>query len=223
MNRLTVMITTHYEDGLSYRRLIGTLNSFKLKCSVDYYPTYIIGYDKHNEDNSYLEKLLKIKEATVVYGDYLGIGGSLSLLEKNINSKYIFNLEHDWSIEKHINLNKIMDIMDKYNYVNYIRFNKRNNIIFDPFDSVLEKEDKITEIPLLKTWSYSGNPHIVRTEFFKKIVVPQIRDSIWKGHHKRAMEAPMTELIKSYPEDFYKYGTYIYGDFNDEAIVRHIE
>jgi hypothetical protein len=118
--------------------------------------------------------------------------------------------------------------MDKYKFINYIRFNKRNNIEFEPFDSKLEPEQRVKEIDLLKTWSYSGNPHIVRTTFLKNIIIPIIFNSSWRNHPKKGIENPLTETIKGdintlgYQETCNKYGTYLFGKLNDPPIVTHL-
>ena len=114
-----------------------------------------------------------------------------------------------------------MDIMDKYEFINYIRFNKRNNIEFPPFDSKLEPETRVKEIDLLNTWSYSGNPHIINKKFLKEFVIPNIYNSKWRYHPKKGLENPLTEIIK---EDLTcnKYGTYLYGKLGDPPVVTHL-
>jgi hypothetical protein len=85
-----------------------------------------------------------------------------------------------------------------------------------------------TNLPLIKVWNYSGNPHIVKMKFFKSIVIPTMLKSKYRRNPKRGLEASMTELINldreiiGNQECHEKYGTYLYGDFNDGPYVAPI-
>jgi len=177
--RLTVLTTTTFEDENSLNNLNKTICSFRENCIVDGY-IHIVGYDKHiNDDIKYLEEIKDIQNIKVIYGNNLGIVGNLLLMNRMVKTDFVFILEHDWIFNRKLDLNNIMDIMDKYEFINYIRFNKRNNIEFPPFDSKLEPETRVKEIDLLNTWSYSGNPHIINKKFLKEFVIPNIYNSKW--------------------------------------------
>lgn len=223
LNNITLLVLTHRNSNTIFR----TIDSFKSMVDKDI--PIIIGYDNHN-DNIYkqiLETYCKNYNYSLVVTDNSNLSQNLINSIENINTKYVFILEHDWEFISNINLSSLITLMDNYNNINYIRFNKRKTILFEPFDSPLE-EINIDGINLLKVWSYSGNPHIVRTSFLKDIVVKVIEISKWKNHPKRGMEASMTELIKLKAKKFglgtshNMFGTYIYGKMGDNAVVTHI-
>jgi hypothetical protein len=220
MKRLTVLTTTTYDNQNSFENLKRTINSFRDNCNLNEY-LHIVGYDKKSQDDaSYLENIRSISNIIVNYGNNLGIAGNLILLNRMVKTDFVLILEHDWIFNKKLDFNMIMDVMNKYEFINYIRFNKRNNIEFEPFDSKLVYEDRVKEIDLLKTWSYSGNPHIIKKKFFKEFVIPIIINSSWKNHPTKGVENPLTEIIKTDTKK--DYGTYLYGKLNDGPIVTHI-
>lgn len=223
MNNLTLLVLTHKNSDTIYKTINSFRDNISNNCKI------VIGYDNRGDD-LYLKELNehgKKNNITFYSGNYLNISGNIFNTIKHINSKYIFILEHDWTFNRNIDIDKIIQMMDKNEEINYIRFNKRNNVINAPFDEPLE-EVIIDNIKLLKVWSYSGNPHIVRNTFLNNKVLPVMKLSKWVNHHKRGMEAPMTELIKFKLKKFGKdkshkmFRTYIYGGFNEPAFVVHI-
>lgn len=218
---ITVITPIHYKGEESYNKLIETIDSFKAHTNITDYQ-HILSYDKHLGDPEHFEAKLRNIESTLLFtmGDKNGIGIARGLvaLKRAIKTPYIFILEGDWVFLKDIDLQNVVNIMDKYPFINYIRFNKRENIVFEPFDFVLEKEDKVNEMDLLRIFSYSGNPHIVRTAYFKDTVIPVISKSYWYNHPKRGLEAAMTDYVSS--NEFQ--GTYLYGKLNDPPVVKHI-
>jgi hypothetical protein len=55
----------------------------------------------------------------------IGRGPALNKLKKHANSKYIFYMEEDFDFIKDVNLDILIDIMEKYKHINQIAFNWR--------------------------------------------------------------------------------------------------
>jgi hypothetical protein len=84
----------------------------------------------------------------------------------HVDTKYILFLEHDWKFVQNIPVYKLLDIMNKYKQVNYIRFNKRKNKEKN-WDTIVE-EDENKPLPLCAVSSYSNNPHIARKSTYQE-------------------------------------------------------
>lgn len=141
---------------------------------------------------------------------------------------YVFVLEHDWEIRTYIPTEKILDVFDKYSYVNYIRLPKLPLIspVIDEKGVTrnyrFEVEDKITDLPLLREWTYSGNPHFERVSFLKEFCKPIIKNSDRMG--RKSYESPVwtqyRELYKNNPSFFM--GIYVLGKLGDSPVLKHI-
>jgi len=224
-HNITLLVLTHKDSGTIFK----SIDSFKNMVSNNLHT--IIGYDNHNDDiyKKKLEDFCKKNDCELVVTDNANLSYNVINSIKHIKTKYIFVLEHDWIFNKKIYLNKILRLFENNEDINYIRFNKRKSTIQEKgtFDKTLEKTN-IDGIDLLKVWSYSGNPHIVRTEFLKNMVIPLTKSSEWLEHKHRGIEKPITLFIKRKQLRFGNdkshkmFGTYIYGKFNEEPYVTHI-
>lgn len=96
---------------------------------------------------------------------------SLHDCENSAWCKYIMFTEDDWLFE-HANIQHsaldLLDLMDHHNWVNYIRFTKREvNAIL--FDSPCVVEDQRLPIPLTSTGGFSNNAHLGRASAVQRL------------------------------------------------------
>ena len=97
------------------------------------------------------------------------------LLRDLVETDYFLMWEHDWEFITEIDMEGVIEVMDKYEFINYVRFgagvNEKNDLHFH-----LEQEERVPEMPLLRSPSWSGNPHMCRTStwknWWKKLVYP---------------------------------------------------
>lgn len=89
---------------------------------------------------------------------------SLRFCEEEDWCKYLMFTEDDWLFE-HSNIKhsavELLDLMDDHDWVNYIRFNKRE-LKAILFDSPCIVEDKRLPIPLTNTAGFSNNAHLCK-------------------------------------------------------------
>lgn len=89
----------------------------------------------------------------------------LSLLQLHLQ-------EDDWMIKEssiHHSIAQITKLMDEYSIINYIRFNKRQNIPIY-FDGPCLTEDVRLPMPMTSTSGFSNNPHISRAAVMHRLV-----------------------------------------------------
>tara|TARA_Y100000593_G_scaffold94377_1_gene193149 strand:- start:6368 stop:7153 length:786 start_codon:yes stop_codon:yes gene_type:complete len=143
-----------------------------------------------------------------------------------VETDYFLQLEHDWLIDQEVDLNKIIKVMDENDFVKYIRFNQHQNTEGYPgsCDKNLEEEDRILEVPLLRTTEWSGNPHICRTDTWKhwwvNLVYPTpycyVETSI-KEAFQFSQEKMGWDLAKE------SWGVYIYGEKDAPPVIKHLD
>lgn len=98
--------------------------------------------------------------------------------------KYLMFTEDDWLFE-HSNIKhsaaEILDVMNDHDWVNYIRFNKRQ---LKPilFDSPCIAEDKRLPIPLTNTAGFSNNAHLCKAGAVQRLF-ELVHDARNSGHN----------------------------------------
>ncbi len=94
------------------------------------------------------------------------------------DTPYIFFCEHDWIFLREVSLFNLIEEMDKNNFINYVRFNKRNNNLPhkdnpEPGDEIfwetyVEQDERTKIQPLMKTDCIATHPHVLRVDKFKE-------------------------------------------------------
>ena len=254
MSKLTLLTTTNFVQSCPSTILIETMmTSFNTTfpgIAKDGYK-HIIHYDlpryPDNGHKLYMENLTKLndkypQDIEVIAGVHVGLrGGFLRMLDM-VQTKYMVFMEHDWMFRPGINvsLKQIMHVMDKYQFVNYIRFNRRPNVE-KGWDNKLFPENRISEIPLLQTKVFSNNPHILRVSKMRDYWVPIINGThnprYWRpyenqtGSHAGAhgIEEPLVDAARNMIRQrgwdgmHTRWGTYIYGHYGDPSYVMHMD
>ena len=149
----------------------------------------------------------------------------IKLIDSCQTDYYLF-WEHDWIFKKPFDLKPIIDEMNINKNINWIRFNvfKNNNDIvnFLPIDFINEK---ISNIPLLRTTQWSNNPYICRTEIFQKWWKTFVYPTDEEGGF---VEGPLNVFYKHYIQKqglehaLNTFKCFIYGRWDDASIVDHL-
>ena len=144
-------------------------------------------------------------------------------LRDMVETDYFLMWEHDWEFITEIDMQKLIETMDKYEFINYVRFyageNKPNELHYH-----LEPEDRVPEVPLLRTPNWSGNPHICRTStwknWWKKLVYPTpycyVEQSIFENVDFSVSKMGWDRAKESW-------GLYLYGNIGDGPFVKHTD
>jgi GR25 family glycosyltransferase involved in LPS biosynthesis len=241
-NNLTIVINGHFcEDFIFYLKyLLHSLPDELKKCR------FIVRYDRSLNNNKTLEiqRYFKDLQTNINAQISVGDGGLISSVNyslKHIKTKYFLFLEHDWVFLKKdsIDFNKLIDVMNDYDFVNAVWFSKDDNrlrgfeIAIDShgIETPFTKENRINELDLVTTVRWSNNPAVFRTEKYKEwyekyIHNPYVGTQNQKSHN---VEEPMIkiyrELISQNKFEDIKddWGTYLYGNIGDGPYVGHTD
>ena len=242
---ITIVITGHFVDNYIYylRYLLHSLPHSLKKCK------FLIQYDENgtkdlNTDLIKLNAFFRDERPDLNVSIYHSFGGLISSINnvlKVIKTKYFILLEHDWVfLEKNnINFLNLIDIFEKYNFVNSVWFNKDDNsmrgfeIETDKNNFVVPfgREERISEDDLLVTCRWSNNPAIFRVEKFKFWFDEYINNQ-YVGILDQGCQNVEETMIRIYRENIKnnswydvrdEWGTFLYGKIGDDAYVGHTD
>lgn len=252
--QITMLTTTNFVPGCPSTDLIETMMA-NFNKTFPAYPKqgyhHVIHYDMPKNPTpahqEYLDKLNALNDKfpqsiEVIHGVHVGLKGGYIRMLDMVNTPYIVFMEHDWIFKPRcdIKLERVIDAMDKYPFVHYIRFNRRPNVE-KGWDNKLFVERRIKEIPLLQTKVFSNNPHILRTAQMRNKLMPIILKAkgplYWRpyensmGSHAGAfgIEEPLVDAArnmirqKGWDKMHAWWGTYIYGQYGAPPCVIHMD
>jgi hypothetical protein len=187
---------------------------------------FIIHVDVLEKNKRYLPGLLEflkrnnISDVNINTGKH-SFAGAVNYLFKKLQSEYYFHLEDDWLFLKPIDLNAVIEAMEKNNNIHSIRFSKERikkpdcrmkKYLAEKNEPYLlpGREINIGGIGLIETSIWSLNPHIARTSTIKQLL--DIPEDI----------NPEEFLSKRYFSAFSSPGLYIYGKYGDSPYTKDI-
>lgn len=239
--KLTVVITGHaVENWLFYLRyLLQSMPDILSKCR------FLICYDSFsNYDkvklSAYFRDIKGDMCPDISFVDH-GLISSLKNILPKIQTEYFLFLEHDWVFidKSNINFAKLLDCMDKYNFINAVWFSKNDNNIrsFEICDDIDGKstpfviESRVEEIPLITTCRWSNNPAIFRTNKMRQWFNDHINNNHIDSIHQGAsnIEETMIPIYRSEIKNIGwnnvkdNWGTYLYGNIGDGPYVAHTD
>lgn len=196
----------------------NTIESFNNTFDISNIDKIIVFIDSNPETQNFhtyqsqIEKYLqkwKDKNPQIIstFGLSDGYLKSLSL----IDTKFIFQLEHDWKFVKeniHHDLSEILSMMGR-NKLHYLRFNKRPNVSYfwDKYITEINSDDiKICETP-----NMSNNPHIIDKDIYLKNEYDKII-KFKPGSHGIEEEFNLSKKVG-----------YLYGEESHPATIIHID
>jgi hypothetical protein len=149
---------------------------------------------------------------------------------------YLFLVEHDWEFCRDLDLVSLVQTFEEHDHINYIRFNKRANIVKQVLTSTRRVggdlyllPDLKTDVPLLHTPQYSNNPHIERMSKYREWCDIVAANTVFSGKNGGAggfehplQEASLDDLKELGVEERNKrWGTCIYGKTGDPQTIKH--
>jgi hypothetical protein len=245
MKRLTIIITASYIPSHPRSEHIDSvIESLKfLKYPED--TVIILAHDyppnpsKVDLENylEYYNKLqtkysLKDNFKITMLDKYGHLSGNIRNAFNYVDSKYVLFVQHDFPFIKKVNLNSVMEDMDKNKNLKHIRFNKRKTIqtagdsltqncnlnIFNNY-SIKGKCSYIS------TFCWSDNNHISPTSYYTDVVLKEVQNAIFMENHfyqKLRKLSELKDVENNILENaFLKHGNFIYGEINDEPYIFH--
>lgn len=234
-DQLTVVITTHILPTAPSTHIIEEcINSIKKQFKGINKCKFLVFCDVKNIEEwaskEYISNLNKINGIDLNIEINSGLKQNYIKAIENINTPFMLFCEHDWAFLRKINTLNIINTMLNNNFVNFIRFNKRDNDkahINNPepgdkdFWETYIEEELETSQPLVKTNCFATHPHIIRVSKFVKEWKSLLKTfSIeWDIH-----EAYNKEIDKKKFKNIHKnWGIYNYGSLKDKKIVTHLD
>jgi len=128
-----------------------------------------------------------------------------------VRSRFTLIVQDDLMFINDLPIRKIISTMENHSKIKHVRFNRRSNI-------VLGRDTELTQIKsgdlfFLKTNNWSDNNHITTSDYYRKIVFPQI------DNKKTYPENVLRKLNELNPEVC---GTFIYGKLNANQSIMNI-
>lgn len=226
--RLTVLVLTNKTDK-SLKCLELTLLNLKNNLTELKEYSTIICHDVNEKDTSdYYDQLnqliKKFKNTELIMGDkkfiinnkeYSGESWGYNILKliTRCNTPYFMFVEHDWIFVEHVNIEKLLNIFDANDNINYIKFNKRYGT--GPFDfyTAYDKAVNLTRVNSFTNWPYISRKEIWIKEWIPKLIATNITTIEHNIHYD----------ITSLREIFLKWGLYIYGKIDDRPLIKHTD
>jgi hypothetical protein len=239
--KLTIVITGHsVSNWLFYLQyLLHSMPEHLYKCR------FLISYDSFSNDDMYeISRYFRDIRGEICPSVSFINGGLISSLKNVLNkiqTEYFLFLEHDWVfLEKNrIDYNALLQVFDKYSFVNAVWFNKDDNNMrgFDITDDLnggvtpYVLEDRIQELSLVTTCRWSNNPAIFRTSKMKEWFIKYIDNEYVDKINQAAANIEETMIptyraeIKEFGWDNVKdnWGTFLYGNLGDDPYVGHTD
>lgn len=237
---LTILITGHSVDNWLFflRYLLKSLPKEFNNCR------FIICYDSFSNDDKFeISRYFRDKKSSIYPSVEYVNGGLISSLKKgleNIQTEYFLWLEHDWVFLDNdtINWTKLINVFNKYNFINAIWFNKDDNISrgfethnYNNSTTPFIREERISELNLTTTCRWSNNPGIFRTSkmkfWFNNYVNNEHVDIVNQGSYN--IEESLINIYRNQIDEYGwdkikdKWGTFLYGDVGDGPFVGHTD
>lgn len=236
MTKLTVIIPTSMrKDNPETTHIEYTLNSLSdIKARkiivCDGFSERAGAQDKYSIENhgrmdpelysQYKKNIQGLGVEVVELPDHGGLNGVVCYGMDIANTDVVLIYQHDFLLLNVPDLDFIVWEMGRRDKVKHLRLNKRSNVIAG-YDYIL-MEDPNIPFPALKTSAWSDNPHFITKNYFEEIVRPAIKNI------KSYPECTLMEMYaRSITRDEFtvahqKFGTYLYGTFDEGPYVRHI-
>jgi hypothetical protein len=230
--RLTVVTTTHLHPGApSTHGLERTVRSLRRKLEVAqcehvvYYDAPKTGGDHHTKYLSNLQRLCEKYGLTLLVREGVGLKGNYLHAVGTVSTPYMLFVEHDWLFRRSIDVVSLLDVFDKYEFVNIVRLNRRGNDWHCGWDHIVEPEDRISEVKLTRTSAWSNHPHIVRLAKWRQDWRTIVGDEPGRGP-----DGVEDKLYWAYGKDIFtegfrvahaKWGSFLWGPIDQGPVIRH--
>lgn len=233
-HNLTIITTTHIIPSAPSTHIIETmLESLHKHIAGSQFANHLIFLDSNVEDDRYQQYLNNLMQLKEKYPNIYIIDIPASGLKANyINgikltqTPIILFMEHDWIFTENIPIDKLINVMNSNNNVNYIKFSKRNNMEIGGWDKILEKDTTIKTINLIKTDSWTNHPHLVKkTKWIDEwltYINPNIKATKSYGLEDVMYNKYQNDIkIKGFAIAHKKWGCYNWETYSGKSCIYH--
>lgn len=154
--------------------------------------------------------------------NHVHLTGNVRNAMSTVTTKYVLVIQHDLPFFREFDIQKVIQDMNENENLKHIRFNKRSNIkaVSDigrtsEASQLFGLQVKQTNYTYTRTPSWADNNHICKTQYYNDIVLKECSDG-------RAMEHDLMKKIRN-ETTHKKYGTFIFGQLNNPAVIKHTD
>ncbi|MCP4748717.1 MAG: tetratricopeptide repeat protein [Desulfobacteraceae bacterium] len=251
LNKLTLLVVTNFTKKLKHNRHLSppglgllektwsSLLQVAGKGLAGQCPKFLaldLSMEPAEEEKKYKTNLARFacRHGFSFYAfEYSGLQFVIKTMLEKITTPYFMLIEHDWQFMlPFVDINLLLALFESRRQINYIRFNKRNNIIAG-YDVLMKRETRWPQAKLIQTVCHSNNPSIRRTDVFKDTWLPIcFKDPLCRvSSNLRGTAFGIEEpLFKQYLVDVRqmgftkaheKWGVYVYGDYETAPKIIH--
>ena len=224
MDSLTIIITASFiPTHPSIRIIQQTIESLKL-INMPSDTKIILAHD-YSKNPKYLEYLQNLTEYIKPYSNIVivqrnshgHLTGNIRNSLKYVNSKYILLVQHDFPFIRNFNIENVINDMEENPMIKHVRFNKRNNVKrrWDAQNNLFGLHVKQSNYTYTRTPAWSDNNHICLTSYYNNIIMKECPDGC-------AMEKKLKSQARG-PKWHKKFGTYMFGEVNNPAVIKHTD
>ena len=232
---ITFIVTGHcmkkYPDNTDY--MINTLESFKLIKNFNNSQVIIAldgnenpeYQDKYNIYKNKLRAYIKDKAnyQLLCHSKNLNLVNNVYETLKHVNTEYIFLIQQDLPFIKPFNLKSVLDDLNNLPQIKHLRFNDTKNARIpgrnDNNDKFGDKKVSRNNI-YISTGVFCDRNHISKLDYYTDFI---FKDGPLKKPNGFKYPCFGMEHVLAYKpmENQELYGTYIYGNMNDDAMITH--
>lgn len=233
--KLTVVLTTHILPSAPSTHIIEEcINSIREKFEGINECVFKVYCDVKNPKEwatkEYLNNLKQINNIEIIINPNSGLKINYLQALNEATTPYILFSEHDWQFLHKVKTTNIIECLDKNSFINFIRFNKRNNDKahldnpepgdIDFWETYVEEDLEIKEQHLMKTNCIATHPHVIRKNIINTWLPLLSSWSIeWDLYSNYNKDIDNIGFEKAHK----KWGIYNYGNTQTKKIVKHID
>ena len=248
-DKLTILTTTHFrasahrlDPSYKFDHSRSNTSTLLIESTIEKLYDYLghrdiqhfISLDHDPTDEGSCEYLHNLQKLIFDYPNISlivtteGIRQSILNLINSVTTDYFLWFEHDWHFVRDVNLPVLIQLMDSTSDINYIRFNKRENVKLNCDSDLLEKTFTVgnSNIKLCGTTGWSNNPYLGRTDNWKNVWVEYLNNASTVKHITIELELQNEYRRQinetSFEDALKKWGVYIYDKLYALKTVHHI-
>lgn len=221
---LTIIVTCSFipshpsihiiKETLESLSLLGNISNTKIILAHDYndninYHLYLENLREYVKDNSNIE--------IVVRSTHGHLTGNVRNAISHVTTKYVLVIQHDLPFIEPVDIYKVIEDIEENPQLKHIRFNKRRNILAG-FDSIKSEIFGLQRIQknfiYTRTPGWSDQNHLCLTSYYNDLILKECKDG---NFMEKTMQYKATR--SDYSHD--RYGTYIFGPLNHNAMIKH--
>ncbi len=152
---------------------------------------------------------------------YGHITGALREAFPFVKTRFVFIHQHDFILVRPINIEGILNSMEKNSSIQYVHFTLARNVPYGNSQVYVNPYDGFSEVPLCVSYNWSDHEHIASKQYYETFVFPST------GNRPIAMEwelaHPVRNACVANPKNHKKFGVFLYGSYGEGPFVTHLD